>query len=196
VATSRLDPAQLLHVNVDQLPSHLPLIAANHSPGGSVQEVQSRQPPPAQYRVAGGSRMAGQGCQPVGTQLALTAQPADPRLRLGRQPPGAALWPRGPVTEPLSPLCLPSPQPPVHRLPRDPRRLGRRRHRPPFPLHPLDQQPPTVFRQPRSRSSISHEGPSTFWIQQPKTVVSGPSLCQQGLWELHGGFNGSLQEDR
>ena len=140
VAAFRLDPAQLLHVNVDQLPSHLPLIAAHHPPRGSVQEVQSRQTPPA--------------------------QPADPRL--GRQPPRAGLWPRGSVTEPSSRLCLPPPQQPVHRLPGELRSLSRRRHRPPFQLHPLDQQPPALFRQPRSRSSISHKGPSLFWIQQPQ----------------------------
>jgi hypothetical protein len=56
----------------------------------------------------------------------------------------------------------------------DPCRLCRRRHRPAFPLLPLDHQPPAVHRQPRLRPNIPPEGPSTIWIAVPKPWSVGP----------------------
>ena len=153
MAASGPDPAQLLHVNTEQLPGRLPLVAANHPPRGSVRK-SSR-------------------------QILASAPPWPPAAR------SCAVAARKGHRALLPALSLPPAQPPVHRLSRAPRRRGRHLLRPPFPLYPLDQHPPALLRQPRSRSSILPEDPSKFWMAVPETVVSGPSLCQQGPWEPH-----------
>jgi hypothetical protein len=83
VAATVAEPAQLLDIDMDQLPGLGPFLAADRLAGRAVQPGQPLQPMPAQHPVDGRGRQPDQRCDPGRTELAGSAQRHDPRFELG-----------------------------------------------------------------------------------------------------------------
>jgi hypothetical protein len=155
------DPALLLHVDVDELTGPVSLVPHDRV-GGTVQVRQSRQAVSAQHPVHRRGRFPQRPGDSVRTLEPVLATADDRLLTIRAQAPGCAVRPTGTIGQPSSSFVPKSPQPLMSSGRRASLGLGRRRHRPPQPQHPIDEQLPTLDRQLRPR--MSHEGLPPDWL--------------------------------
>jgi hypothetical protein len=140
VPTAIRDPALLLDIDVDQLTRTAALVA-HHLTGGPVQLPQPWELLAAQDGRDRGGRLAKHPADAMGPDPAAQPTGQDRLFPRCRQPPWAAMRPRGPVSQPWFTFGAPTPQPLVGRRAGDALGLGGHRHRPALLEDPFHQQP-------------------------------------------------------
>jgi hypothetical protein len=167
VAASGGDPAQLLHVEVDELPDPI-LLVADRGAGGPVGVVQAGQAVAAEDPVHRGPGHPQLRTEPVRSPLQAATNGQD-LADLGRwQGVGAAAGPGRAVLEPRLSLLPVAAEPLVDRRSGHPGSLGGLPGHPAQDRHPLHQQKPPLRRQ--LRPTMGHESLLSAGVHTPTVM--------------------------